>query len=72
MDGMFVEAAPDRLDAAKLVWVQFPADVGLRCLKAMVVHSSEQGVGLMFCAFENEERHLLARFLSEGHQWREE
>jgi hypothetical protein len=66
LDGMFIEAAPDSLTVARLVHVQLPAVVGVPCLKAIVIHSCERGVGLMFCALGNEERRLLAGYLSEG------
>lgn len=68
MDGMFVGDPPDSLYATKLVYVQLPLAAGLRPLKALVVHSSEQGVGLMFCAIQNKDRHLLARYLTEINQ----
>lgn len=70
MDGMFVEAPPDSLGVAKQVHVQLPTAAGVRRLKALVVHSCELGVGLMFCAIENKDRHLLARYLTEINQQR--
>jgi len=68
MDGMFVEFQPANLSAQKLVHVQLPAAAGVSRLEALIVHSCEQGVGLMFCAVENRDRHLLARYLAETDQ----
>lgn len=65
MDGMFVDVKPDYLGDPKLVHVQLPA-TGIPCLQALVVHTREQGIGLMFCAVENRMRHLLARYLSDA------
>ena len=62
---MFVEFQSDNLDDPTLVHVQLPAAVGIPSLEALVVHTCEHGVGLMFCAVENRERHLLARYLTE-------
>jgi len=72
MDGMFVGASLDNLGTAELFHVQLPAAAGIHRLKALVVHSCEQGVGLMFCAIENKDRHLLARYLTEMSQQRGE
>ena len=63
--GMFVEIAPASLGDLKILHVQLPTAVGIRRQEAFVVHACEQGVGLMFCAIENEDRHRLARHLAE-------
>jgi PilZ domain len=68
MDGLFVEAPPDSLSAAKQVHIKLPAAVGIPRLEALVIHAGERGVGLMFCAVENQDRHLLARYLAESGQ----
>jgi PilZ domain len=65
MDGMFVELQPDKQRVPRLVHVQLPAAAGIPRLRALVVHTCEQGIGLMFCAVENRDRHLLARYLTE-------
>lgn len=65
MDGVFVECKPDNLNAPALVHVQLPAAVGISSLEALVVHTCEHGVGLMFCEVDNRDRHLLASFLTE-------
>lgn len=70
LDGMFVEIAPASLSAQKLVHIQLPTAVGIARQEALVLHACAQGVGLMFCAIDNEDRHQLARYLTEVNQQR--
>lgn len=66
MDGMFVDVQADTLSNPKLVHVKLPAAAGVPRLEALVVHTCEQGVGLVFEAVDNQDRRLLARYLSES------
>lgn len=70
LDGLCVAVPTGTLTPGTLVDVHLPADpAGWRpgaCLEAFVVHVSEHGTGLMFCAPASEERRqLLAGILGE-------